>query len=224
MQESVKNICVIEDEIDIAEAIKTFFDISGFNVITFQNAESFYTNIPEDYKGIYLVDWNLPGEQGTEIISNIRSKDKVSPIFMVSAFSSEEQIIEGLSAGADDYITKPFSLEELKARVTNSLRKFSLIDSKVSEDQFQLLPEANSFIKDGVTVSLTSREFSLFNTLFQNNGKPVSREELINQFDKDEKITARNIDVHVFALRKKIKQANLVIETVWGKGYKISTL
>ena len=224
MNEEVKNICVVDDEVDIADAIKVFFDRNGYNVITFNDAESFYNGVPADFKGIFLIDWNLPGEQGTEIVAKVRNKDPVSPIFMVSAFSNEEQIIEGLSAGADDYITKPFSLEELKVRVSNSLRKFSHINAKISTDEIQVLPEANSFINDGITVSLTAREFTLFNTLFQKNGEPVSREELIEQFSKDEKITARNIDVHVFSLRKKIKIADLVIETVWGKGYKISNL
>lgn len=224
MLAEVKNICVIEDEVDIADSIKTYFEASDFSVILFQNAEDFYQDIPDDFKGIYLVDWNLPGAQGIDIIKRIRQNDKVSPVFMVSAFSNQDQIIEGLSSGADDYITKPFSLEELKVRVSNSLKKFSIVDSQISKDRIQLLPEANSFIIDGQTISLTSREYTLFNALFESEGEPVSRDQLIEKFSNDEKITARNIDVHVFSLRKKIKAANLLIETVWGKGYKLVEL
>lgn len=224
MLAEVKNICVIEDEADIADSIKTFFEVNDFRVILFQNAEDFYQEVPSEFKGIYLVDWNLPGAQGIDIIKKIRQTDKVSPVFMVSAFSSQDQIIEGLSSGADDYITKPFNLEELKVRVANSLRKFSIVDSHISKDRIQLLSEANSFIMDGHTISLTSREYTLFNALFESEGKPVSRDELIEKFSNDEKITARNIDVHVFSLRKKIKAANLLIETVWGKGYKLVEL
>lgn len=224
MLAEVKNICVIEDEVDIADSIKVYFESSGFNVVLFQNAEDFYQDIPEEFKGIYLVDWNLPGAQGIDIIKKIRQTDEISPVFMVSAFSNQDQIIEGLSSGADDYITKPFNLEELKARVSNSLRKFSVVDSQISKDKIQLLPEANSFIMDGTTISLTSREFTLFQALFLSEGQPVSREQLTEKFTNDEKITARNIDVHVFSLRKKIKAANLLIETVWGKGYKLIEL
>ena len=217
----VKNICVIEDEVDIAESIKIYFEASDFSVVLFQNAEDFYQDLPKNFKGIYLVDWNLPGAQGIDIIKKIREEDKISPVFMVSAFSSQDQIIEGLTSGADDYITKPFSLEELNVRVTNSLRKFSIVDSHISTDKIKLLPEANSFIIEGKTISLTAREFSLFTALLENEGKPVSRDQLVEKLSVDEKITARNIDVHVFSLRKKIKAANLLIETVWGKGYKI---
>lgn len=220
----VKNICVIEDEVDIAESIKLFFETSDFNVILFQNAEDFYQEISAEFKGIYLIDWNLPGAQGLEIIKTIRLRDKVSPIFIVSAFNRQEDIIEGLSSGADDYITKPFSLDELKVRVLNSLRKFSIVDSQISTEEIKLLPEANSFIMDNKTISLTSREYTLFSVLFGSESKPVSRDELICKFSNDEKITARNIDVHVFSLRKKIKAANLLIETVWGKGYKLIKL
>ncbi len=224
MLAEVKNICVIEDEVDIADSIKFYFEANDFKVLLFQNAEDFYQDISDDFKGIYLVDWNLPGAQGIDIIKRIRQTDKVSPVFMVSAFSTQDQIIEGLSSGADDYITKPFSLEELKVRVSNSLRKFSIVDSQISKGKIQLLPEANSFIIEGQTISLTSREYTLFNTLLESEGEPVSREQLIEKFANDEKITARNIDVHVFSLRKKIKAANLLIETVWGKGYKIVEL
>lgn len=224
MLDEVKNICVIEDEIDIAESIKLFFETEDFSVILFQNAEDFYRDIPADYKGIYLVDWNLPGAQGIDIIKKIRLRDKVSPVFMLSAFSSPDQVIEGLTSGADDYITKPFNLEELKVRVVNSLKKFSIVDSYISKERIQLLPEANSFIIDGNTISLTSREYTLFNTLLVSEGEPVSRDQLIEEFSNDEKITARNIDVHVFSLRKKIKVANLLIETVWGKGYRLVEL
>ena len=221
MLAEVKNICVIEDEVDIADSIKIYFEANDFKVLLFQNAEDFYQDISDDFKGIYLVDWNLPGAQGIDIIKRIRQTDKVSPVFMVSAFSTQDQIIEGLSSGADDYITKPFSLEELKVRVSNSLRKFSIVDSQISKDKIQLLPEANSFIIEGQTISLTSREYTLFEALLESEGEPVSRDQLIEKLSNDEKITARNIDVHVFSLRKKIKTANLLIETVWGKGYKL---
>lgn len=224
MLAEVKNICVIEDETDIAESMKIYFETHGFDVMLFQNAEDFYKEIPETFKGIYLVDWNLPGDQGIDIIKNIRTKDKISPIFMVSAFSSQDQIIEGLRSGADDYITKPFSLDELIARVSNSLRKFSIVQSQLNTDEIKLLPEAKSFIKDGQTIRLTTKEFSLFQALYNADGQPVSRDKLLETLLEDEKITARNIDVHVYSLRKKIKPSDLIIETVWGEGYRLTEL
>lgn len=222
--ESVKSICIIEDEKDIVETMTAFLEIENYDVISFNSAEEFYEKCPENFKGLYLVDWNLPGEPGIEIISKIRLKDKISPIFMVSAYNKENDIIEGLSRGADDYIIKPFNFSELMVRVKNSLNKYSLVSDQLNNDQLKLLPEAKSFIKDGNTISLTQREFIIFNHLYQNISKPSSREELIGQFSGDDKMTERNIDVHVFSLRKKIKSVDLVVETVWGHGYKLSVI
>lgn len=224
MLAELKNICIVEDEIDIADSIKTFFNSKGYEVALYKSAEDFYKGIPDDFKGIYLIDWNLPGDQGIDIIKQIRQKDKISPVFMVSAFSNQDQIIEGLRSGADDYITKPFNLDELNARVSNSLKKFSIVDSQINTDSIQLLPEAKSFIKDNQTIRLTSKEFKVFQALFESNGKPVSRELLLEALSGEEKITARNIDVHVYSLRKKIKSSDLIIETVWGQGYLLTEL
>jgi DNA-binding response OmpR family regulator len=169
------------------------------------------------------VDWNLPGEPGIELVKRIRAKDALSPIFMVSGYSKKEDIIEGLKAGADDYITKPFSFEELEVRVKNATTKFGIsLSEGASKSDFQLLKDAKAFIKGGVTIGLTAREFVIFESLVQHEGQPLSREDLIKCFDKEDEMTSRNIDVHIFSLRKKIKEVDMKIETVWGKGYKIS--
>ena len=215
------NICIIEDEKDIVDALTTFLEAQDFNVISFNNAEEFYSHVPRDFNGLYLVDWNLPGEPGINIISKIRESNKFSPIFMVSAYTKNEEILTGLKAGADDYITKPFSLEELLARIENAQQKLSFIGDEVSSSSFKLLPEATAFIKEGKTVNLTQREFIIFNKLHEEFGQAVTRDELILCFKNDEKMTVRNIDVHVFSLRKKIKEVEFFIDTVWGKGYKL---
>jgi two-component system alkaline phosphatase synthesis response regulator PhoP len=215
------NICIIEDEKDIVDALTTFLEAQNFTVISFNNAEEFYSHVPRDFNGLYLVDWNLPGEPGINIISKIRESNKFSPIFMVSAYTKNEEILTGLKAGADDYITKPFSLEELLARIENAQQKLSFIGDEVSSSSFKLLPEATAFIKEGKTVNLTQREFIIFNKLHEELGQAVTRDELILCFKNDEKMTVRNIDVHVFSLRKKIKEVEFFIDTVWGKGYKL---
>jgi two-component system OmpR family response regulator len=182
----------------------------------------FFQSFDSDFKGLYLVDWNLPDRPGTEIISFIRENDPVSPVFMISAYSKKEEIIEGLKSGADDYLTKPFNFDELLARIDNANRKFNYVSKELDPAGLKMLPEANSFVFDGNTVNLTAREYIIFNFLFENQNKPVSREDLIEQFSKEEEMTSRNIDVHVFSLRKKIKKVNLAIDTVWGLGYKLT--
>lgn len=222
VEPSLNRVCIIEDEPEINEALKTYLESASYDVESFFSAEQFYAGIDPKFRGVFLVDWNLPGEPGINIVSKIREKDKFSPIFMVSAYTQNEDILMGLRAGADDYIAKPFSLEQLLAKVANANRKLEQIQTNIHDEGLRLLPEASSFIKDGKTISLTRREYIIFEKLFTHQGQPITRDELILCFDKDEKMTVRNIDVHVFSLRKKIKHVDLVVETVWGKGYKLA--
>lgn len=216
-----KKIVIIEDERDIIESLKYMIEKHDFEVIAHESAESLFTNFQNNFC-IYLIDWNLPGIKGVDIVRTIRSKDKISPIFMISANSSPEHIIEGLKTGADDYLVKPFSYDALMVKLTNAYSKVSSLHDNLINVGLKLIPEANSVIKDGVTVNLTAREFIIFQYLFNRPGVASSREELINQFDKDFEMTARNIDVHVFSLRKKMSKVSIVIETVWGTGYKLN--
>jgi len=190
-------------------------------VYGFNSAEEFFLAKNRPDYSIYLVDWNLPGIKGIDVVRTIRLKDKLSPIFMVSAYNRPDQIIEGLKSGADDYLTKPFNYDELLVRVTNAYEKVSSLQDNLINVGLKLIPEAHLVIRDGVTVNLTSREFVIFNHLYRNPAVASTREELINQFDKDLDMTSRNIDVHIFSLRKKMGKIHISIETVWGTGYKI---
>ncbi|MCO4754358.1 MAG: response regulator transcription factor [Bacteriovoracaceae bacterium] len=217
-----KSICVIEDEQDIRESVQEFFEYNDYEVFAFSSAEDYYKNAnTQDFCGVYLLDWSLPGDSGIDIVKKIRSEDKISPIFILSAKSGKEEILEGLSAGADDYMTKPFSFEELSVRVDNAAAKFELVLQQSQLEDFRLLPEAHAFLKSGKTVNLTAREYIIFEYLVKHTGQPVTRDLLIECFSNEEKMTNRNIDVHVFSLRKKLKAVEMHIETVWGKGYKL---
>jgi two-component system, OmpR family, response regulator len=216
-----KNVVIVEDEKEILDALKYLLEKNGFNVQGYLTAEDFFSfkNAPDHC--IYLIDWNLPGIKGIDVIRAIRLKDKLSPVFMLSAYNKTEQIIEGLKAGADDYITKPFHYDELLVRITNAHEKVCCLEENLMNVGLKFIPEAHSIMRDGVTVSLTAREFIIFNHLYKKQPTPVTREELITQFENDLEMTARNIDVHVFSLRKKMSKINITIETVWGTGYKV---
>lgn len=216
-----KDIVIIEDERDILDALKYLLEKNEFHVFPFLSAEEFFSAKSRPDHCVYLVDWNLPGIKGVDIIRTIRLKDKLSPIFMMSAYNKPDQIIEGLQTGADDYITKPFNYDELLVRVRNAYEKVNSLRDNLMNVGLKLIPEAHSVIKDGVTVNLTAREFVIFHHLYKHQENASTREELINQFDKDMDMTARNIDVHIFSLRKKMNKINIAIETVWGTGYKI---
>ncbi len=216
----IGKICIIEDDQSTSEILLEFFTEKNYLVTTFGSAEEFYPKLDAEFRGLYLIDRNLPGDSGLEIIKRIRSVDKISMIFLVSAAFGKEQIMEGLEAGADDYLTKPFSINELDIRAQNAQKKLNHIDSELWVG-LKLLPQFSAFIKDGVTVNLTNREYIIFEKLRNNYKQPIGREEIISSFSNDEKVTVRNIDVHVFSLRKKIKEAGFSIETVWGKGYQL---
>ncbi len=216
-----KTILIIEDEHEILDALKYLLEKNGFNVHGFVSAEEFFYFKERPDHCVYLIDWNLPGIKGIDIVKTIRLKDKLSGIFMMSAYSKPDQIIEGLQSGADDYITKPFNYDELLVRVENAYSKVHSLQENLMNVGLKLIPEAHSVIKEGVTVNLTSREFVIFNHLYKNQSAASTREELINQFEKDMEMTARNIDVHIFSLRKKMSKVSIAIETVWGTGYKI---
>jgi DNA-binding response OmpR family regulator len=218
-----KSVIIIEDEKDIAESLKYLLEKNDFSVSTFLTAEEFFTAKNRPDHSVYLVDWNLPGIKGVDIIKTIRLKDKLSPIFMISAYNKTDQIIEGLQSGADDYLTKPFNYDELLVRLANAYTKISSLQENLINVGLKLIPEAHTIIKDGVTVNLTSREFVIFHHLYKNSNAASTREELIDQFAKDMEMTARNIDVHIFSLRKKMSKVNIGIETVWGTGYKLVT-
>lgn len=217
-----KTVVIIEDEKEIVDSLTYLLEKNHFKVVSFLSGEEFFSTSERPENCVYLVDWNLPGIKGTDIIKTIRLKDKISPVFMVSAYNKSDQVIEGLQCGADDYITKPFNYEELLVRVENAHSKVSLLRNDLMNVGLKLIPEAHSIIKDGVTVGLTSREFVIFNHLYKYQEKASTREELIDQFDKEMDMTSRNIDVHVFSLRKKMSKLKITIETVWGTGYKVT--
>jgi two-component system, OmpR family, alkaline phosphatase synthesis response regulator PhoP len=216
------SIVIIDDERDITESLKLLFEENDYDVDTFKSAEEFFSSKRPENQCVYLIDWNLPGMQGTDIVRHIRNKDMISSVFMISAFNQSRQVLEGLESGADDYITKPFDINELMIKVQNAHAKISSLRKNLMNVGLKLIPEAHTVIKDGVAVNLTAREYIIFEHLYENLNLPQTREELINRFDNDLEMTSRNIDVHVFALRKKISKANIQIQTVWGTGYKLS--
>jgi len=216
-----KSVVIIEDEQEILNALKYLLEKNGFSVLGFASAEEYFSETDRPEHTVYLIDWNLPGIKGIDIVKTIRLKDKLSAVFMMSAYDKTEQIVEGLRSGADDYITKPFNYDELLARVENAYAKVNNLRENLMNVGLKLIPDAHSVMKDGVTVSLTSREFVIFQHLYLHPEVASTREELINQFEKDMEMTARNIDVHIFSLRKKMNKVNIGIETVWGTGYKL---
>lgn len=216
----MSKICLIDDEQSILDVLESYLEAKGHQVVSFSNPMTFLDNKGQfDDVEAFLVDWKLPGIEGIEIVKQIRSENKYVPIFMLTACDSEEDIIKGIESGADDYITKPCNLKELYARLNNALVKYDHLDK--DDKDLKVIEEGNLVMFKGRSVSLTTREFTIFKSLLNNEGKPVARESLLSTLDQDNQMIKRNIDVHVFSLRKKLHEISLKVVTVRGVGYKL---
>jgi DNA-binding response OmpR family regulator len=218
----VDKVVIIEDEKEVGEMLKFLLEKNSFNVDFYPSAEDFFLAKKFYSTCVYIIDSNLPGIQGEDVIRTIRSKDKLSPVFIISGNTEGEDISHGLACGADDYLPKPFNTDHLLQKVRNSVEKTKIVLDNMMIVGIKLIPEAHSILIDGATVNLTQREFTIIERLLKTPGNIVTREELVSDFD-DSEVTVRTIDVHVSSLRKKLEKIKLVIETVRGKGYKIES-
>ncbi|MDY6065699.1 MAG: response regulator transcription factor [Finegoldia sp.] len=223
-------ILIVEDEEKMSNAEKMFLEKEGFEVDQAFSGKDAIAMIDRTGYSLIILDLMLPEISGEEIIKYIRSKSD-TPVIMVTAKVSEESILEGLKAGADDYITKPFSLKVLVERVKTVLRrveKYGLPKlEKLSFDDGRVVIDfdSKSFIKDGEEINLTSNEFQIIKTLFSNPNKIFTRDEIIElSFGYDYEAFDRAIDTHIKNIRRKIEddpKNPRYIKTVYGSGYKL---
>jgi DNA-binding response OmpR family regulator len=221
-------VLIVEDEQDIASLIKHTLERSG-------NAEAeivgsgdaalkAVTSHPPD---LVILDLNLPVLSGLEVCRLLRARSDARhlPIIMLTAKSSESDRVTGLELGADDYVTKPFSLRELTARVRAVLRRTTAPEDRPASlyQGHHLVADfdAVSVAVDGEQVRLTRREFELLRYLVQNKNRVVSRDRLLERvWGYDRMVETRSVDVHVGRLRQKLGSAGRQIETAVGLGYK----
>jgi len=221
-------VLIVEDEQDIAALIKHTLERSGgaeAEVVGSGDAAlKAVTARPPD---LIILDLNLPVLSGLEVCRLLRQRSDARhlPIIMLTAKSSETDRVTGLEMGADDYVTKPFSLRELTARVKAVLRRAAAPDERqVSVYQGRHLMadfDAVSIAVDGDPVRLTRREFELLRYLVQNKNRVVSRDKLLERvWGYDRLVETRSVDVHVGRLRQKLGSAGPQIETAVGLGYR----
>lgn len=222
-------ILVIEDEQDIRDLISFQLKTEGHNVIVSESVDK-AVSIVEGHENIdlFIIDWMLPGiMSGLEFTRKLRAQKKYSdtPIIMITALTQPDNIVAALDAGADDYITKPFDLNVLQARVRVQLR--SLDNKEQKDDDFLDFGEMKIEISkckvtlDKEEVQLTSTEFKILSMLAQKPGHVFTREQFISNIQGEHIfVTGRTIDTHIAGLRKKIGGAANMIETIRGIGYR----
>jgi len=222
-------ILIVEDESNIRANIVAFLEAEGFDTIQAKDGEEALYLFGEKTPTLVILDLMLPKVDGLEVCKQIRRSSDV-PIIMVTARDEEIDKLLGLELGADDYITKPFSLRELKARIKAVLRRTKAGGVKEEEEEILTLGclevnlDRREVKKDGITIDLTPSEYAILTTLCQNIGRPYSRLQLLNAtLGESYAGYERAIDTHVSNLRKKIEpnpQKPVYILTVYGLGYK----
>ena len=222
-------VLIVEDDSDINNFINDYFVIKGYATIqAFSGTEGLLRLKSEKNICCVILDLMLPGISGEEIIQEIRKVSDV-PIITVSAKNEEEAKIEVLKLGADDFLLKPFNLEELQLKVERNIQKY--LNQQVSykkNEEFKniiLNQDTREVFVDGRNVYFTSKEFDILMLLIQNPNKVISKEKIFREvWHEDYCIDTQTVTVHIKNIRKKIKEVNPItptIETVWGIGFKI---
>lgn len=225
-------ILVIDDEVHIVELLKFNLEISNYNVDFAYDGLDGYIKAKNDKPDLILLDWMLPNITGIELLKKIRSDKELRqiPVIMLTAKNMENDKIEGLEQGADDYITKPFSVKELLARISSVLRRYNIQEIPMEENILELGNIKldlckHEVYKKGEKIDLTLKEFELLKLLIENKGKVLSRNHLLDKVWGYEYYgETRTVDVHIRYLRKKIEDdsnSEKYIQTVRGVGYKI---
>lgn len=230
------NIVVVEDEQEIVELIQTQLKGLGYNILCFGDGKKaldfIQSNDGKDaaQTSLFILDRMLPSVNGMEICKFIRlfNPTKTTPVLMLTALSTPEQIVEGLDAGADDYMTKPFDLAILLARVRSLLRRRET-SNRTPENKNVLrhkelivdMDQAKSWI-DGQLLELTLSEYKILCCFMLSPGKVLTRNQLVEYIqDGPINVTDRTIDTHIFGLRKKLGEYSSIIETIRGIGYRV---
>lgn len=223
-------ILIVEDEKNISNAERKYLEVEGFQVDQAFDGQEAITMINTTDYSLIILDLMLPKVSGEKVMEVIRPRTE-TPVIMVTAKVDESEILEGLKLGADDYITKPFSLKILVQKVKTILRRVEKLGLPKSEKIYfdngrvSISFEDNTFIKDGESINLTSNEFQIIKTLFSNPNKIFTRDEIIElSFGYDYEAFDRAIDTHIKNIRHKIEdnpKKPRYIKTIYGVGYKL---
>lgn len=213
-------ILIIEDEANIRKVINYNLKQQGHLVFEAETgSEGLNLALTHAYD-IILVDWMLPQISGIEIIEKLRLSQVNSIIIMITAKAEEFDLLQAFEAGADDYLTKPFSHDELCARISAHLRRYKSMHSQVQLEDIVIDDNYKQVFFKDQNLNLTKKEYELFLYLVDNRDQLLSRNDILRaiwQFEYDG--DTRIVDVHIFKLRNKLKESSYKIKTIRGLGY-----
>lgn len=223
-------VMVVEDERDIRDILKNLLEEEGFQVVAFENGMNILEDIRINQPDLLLLDQILPGKTGVEAVREVRGSGHYStlPIIMVTGLSGEDEKVNALDVGADDYVTKPFYPKELAARIKALARRSSFGQEppppagkdRIVRENIVIDFSAHRVWVDESEVALTLTEFKILSELLKQSGQVLTREKLRERALGNLNVTDRTIDVHMASLRKKLGEVGNRIETVRGVGYR----
>jgi len=219
-------IAALDDEPDILELLKVSLRKAGYRFEGFQEAEDLYRYLARERPNLILLDLMLPGTDGLEVCRHVRKTEGLAgiPIIMLTARGEELDKVVGLELGADDYVTKPFSVKELVARIHAVLRRPAGGDVARRIVVGPLVIDVDKFevTADGAKVDLTATEFRILQLLASRKGRVFSRDQILDFLWGQEKaVIDRTVDVHIRNLREKLGAAAPLIKNIRGAGYKL---
>lgn len=218
-------LLIVEDDADVLSLLVKILEPNGFTVATETNGKQAEQHLSSNTYDFILLDIMLPGQDGIELLKHIRAKGITTPVILLTAIGTSQAVVEGLNCGADDYIVKPFKIDELKARINSVLRR-----SQIQIESNKILNFKNLRLNDtskkvwigDEEVKLTSKEFNMLKYFIENQGQVLSREKILGEvWNINFDVGTNVVDVYVNYLRKKLKtsQDQKLIETVVGMGY-----
>jgi DNA-binding response OmpR family regulator len=232
MDEAMATVLLVEDTVELAQVIARELEAVGYHVLHAVDGPTALALAAREPVDVALLDWMLPGMDGLEVLRRLRQTD-ATPVLMLTARGEETDRVVGLEVGADDYLTKPFSMRELVARVRALLRRAELIRQTLSVDRdgdgkplcrgaLRLDPNAHTAMLSGAPLDLSPTEFALLQLLLRSPGRAFSRAYLLDTVWKEVYVGGdRSVDNVVLRLRKKLGDVGDAIETVWGVGYRL---
>jgi len=215
-------ILLAEDDASQAESIKTWLEMDGYSVDWVERGDHAILAIEQHQYDCVLLDRGLPHATGDDILLKVRCKNLSTPVIFLTARDSIRDRVEGLDLGANDYLVKPFSLEELSARIRLQLRQQQNSSSHIlSYANIQLDPQAKSVTQNGQSVNLTAKEFQILHKLMLKPEHVVTREQLEESlYAWGDEIESNAIEVFIYQLRKKL--GSHCIKTIRGLGYRMN--
>lgn len=214
-------LLLVEDDPLLGEGLKMALARDGYTVDWLRDGKQALQAISTDEFGVVILDLGLPGLDGMEVLSRARAQGTTTPILILTARDAITDRVTGLDHGADDYLAKPFDIEELSARVRSLLRRSQgRSQPLLIHGDIQIDPAAQVLSKAGQTIDLSQKEFIIIRYLMEHKGCPISRSRLEEQlYGWDKEIESNALEVHIHKLRKKL--GSKLIKTVRGVGYKL---